>query len=105
MQTKDEYAMKVGPCAPPKGSRYGENGQEKKTRACALLTNAVGETHDLLEGISHEATRLLDLRHHVWREGIGGIVFQDQSLDLDDVLRTLYEAERDPIDADSQHVI
>ena len=82
-----------------------EKAKGKKKRAHAQLTYAIGETHDLLEGIPHEATRFLDLRHHVRWEGIRRIIFHDQALDLDYVLRPLDEAERDPIDADAQHVI
>ena len=70
-----------------------------------MLTYAIGELDDLGEGIAHEATGFLDLRHYVGRERVRGIVFHDQPLDLDNVLRTLDETQRYPIDSNTEHVL
>ena len=83
-------------------------GSSRAVRAVIIggvLTYAIGELDDLGEGIAHEATGFLDLRHYVGRERVRGIVFHDQSLDLDNVLRTLDEAQRDPIDSNTEHVL
>ena len=67
--------------------------------------DSIAQFNNLGEGITLEATWLLNLCHDMRREGILRIEFHNQPFYFDNILRPLNKGKRYPIDTNAKHIL